>query len=146
MVGNGHERMLAAWERVEAKLDRLAEVQAEHGRTLALLDRRLSRVEGELDLVKLLIESLRVEVDRKLLRLQDELLTHSAGRPGSSCSPPRASTKTGCRPWSGASGPGSERLRRSGLANLTRRWSDARRARGAFARPIRPLVIVTASA
>jgi hypothetical protein len=74
--------MAAAWERVEAKLDWMGEVQAEqggmlaeHGRTLALVDRRLSRVEGELHLVKLLLESLRREVDRKMERLKDELLT-----------------------------------------------------------------------
>jgi hypothetical protein len=96
MAGNGDERMMAVWERVEAKLDRLgevvarqgeiltrqSEVLAEHGRMLAQLDRRLSRVERdldmvkrELDLVKLMIKGLRVDVDRKLLRLQDELLT-----------------------------------------------------------------------
>jgi hypothetical protein len=41
---------------------------------MALLDRRLARVEGDLDLVKLLIESMRHEVDRKGDRLKDELL------------------------------------------------------------------------
>ena len=46
MSGNGDERMQAAWERVEAKLDRLGEVQAEHGLALAQLDRRLGRVEA----------------------------------------------------------------------------------------------------
>jgi chromosome segregation ATPase len=74
MTANGDERATAAWERVEAKLDRLGEIQGEHGRTLARLDRRLSRVEGDLDLVKLLLESARHDVDRKLDRLTDELL------------------------------------------------------------------------
>jgi hypothetical protein len=53
---------------------RQGEVQGDHGRVLALLDRRLSRVEGDLDLVKLLLESVRHEVDRKGDRLKDELL------------------------------------------------------------------------
>ncbi|MFO1039805.1 MAG: hypothetical protein U1E45_23430 [Geminicoccaceae bacterium] len=82
MLGNGDERQQAAWERVEAKLDRLAEivgdvagVQTEHGRTLTLLDRRLSRVEGDLDMVKLMIDSVRHDIERRAERLKDELLT-----------------------------------------------------------------------
>jgi hypothetical protein len=96
MRGNGDERAERAWERVEAKLDRLGEVVAQQGETLAVhgetlaqlmkvqmeqggmlnrLDRRLSRVEGDLDHVKLLIQSLGHDVDRKMDRLQDELLT-----------------------------------------------------------------------
>jgi hypothetical protein len=74
MTASGDERAAAAWERVEAKLDRLGEIQGEHGQTLARLDRRLSRVEGDLDLVKLLVESARHDVDRKLDRPKDELL------------------------------------------------------------------------
>ena len=75
MPDNGDERMQAAWERVEAKLDRVAEVQAEHGRALAQLDRRLGRVEGDLDLVKLMLEAVRHEIERRAERLKDELLT-----------------------------------------------------------------------
>jgi hypothetical protein len=75
MSGNGDERMQAAWERVEAKLDRVIEVQAEHGRALAQLDRRLGRVEGDLDLVKLMLEAVRHEIERRAERLKDELLT-----------------------------------------------------------------------
>ena len=82
MIGNGDERMQAAWERVEAKLDRLGEtvagiceVQAEHGRVLALLDRRLNRVEGDLDMVKLMLDGVRHEIERRAERLKDELLT-----------------------------------------------------------------------
>ena len=96
MRGNGDERAERAWERVEAKLDRLGEVVAQQGETLAVhgetlaqlmkvqmeqggmlnrLDRRLSRVEGELDHVKLLIQRLGHDVDRKMDRLQDERLT-----------------------------------------------------------------------
>lgn len=75
MADNGDERMQAAWERVEAKLDRLSEVQAEHGRALAQLDRRLGRVEGDLDLVKLMLEAVRHEIERRAERLKDELLT-----------------------------------------------------------------------
>ncbi len=75
MSGNGDERMQAAWERVEAKLDRLGEVQAEHGLALAQLDRRLGRVEGDLDLVKLMLEAVRHEIERRAERLKDELLT-----------------------------------------------------------------------
>jgi hypothetical protein len=67
--------MQAAWERVEAKLDRLGEVQAEQGRALAQLDRRLGRVEGDLDLVKLMLEAVRHEIERRAERLKDELLT-----------------------------------------------------------------------
>ncbi|MGD9507637.1 MAG: hypothetical protein AB7I59_06425 [Geminicoccaceae bacterium] len=55
MSGNGDERVQAVWERVEAKLDRLREAQAEHGRVLAQIDRRLGRLEGDLDLVKLML-------------------------------------------------------------------------------------------
>ena len=72
MSGNGDQRMQAAWERVEAKLDRLGEVQAEHGRGLAQLDRRLGRVEGDLDLVKLMLEAVRHEIERRAGRLKDE--------------------------------------------------------------------------
>jgi hypothetical protein len=67
--------MQAAWERVEAKLDRLGEVQAEQGRALAQLDRRLGRVEGDLDLVKLMLGAVRHEIERRAERLKDELLT-----------------------------------------------------------------------
>lgn len=73
--GTGDERMLAAWERVEAKLDRVGEVQSEHGRVLALLDRRLNRVEGDLDMVKLMLEGVRQQIERRAERLKDELLT-----------------------------------------------------------------------
>jgi hypothetical protein len=75
MASNGDERAIAAWERVEAKLDRIGEVQGEHGRALALLDRRVSRVEGDLGFVKLLIETLGHDMNRRMERLQDELLT-----------------------------------------------------------------------
>jgi hypothetical protein len=75
MSGHGDERMQAAWERVEAKLDRVGEVQAEHSRALAQLDRRLGRVEGDLDLVKLMLEAVRHETLRRAERLKDELLT-----------------------------------------------------------------------
>lgn len=75
MPDNGDERMQAAWERVEAKLDRMGEVQAEHGRVLAQLDRRLGRVEGDLDQVKLMLEAVRHEIERRAERLKDELLT-----------------------------------------------------------------------
>ena len=75
MPDNGDERMQAAWERGEAKLDRLGEVQAKHGRVLAQLDRRLGRVEGDLDLVKLMLEAVRHETLRRAERLKDELLT-----------------------------------------------------------------------
>ena len=82
MPDNGDERVQAAWERVEAKLDRLGEivagigeVQAEHGRALAQLDRRLGRGEGDLDLVKLMLEAVRHEIERRAERLKDELLT-----------------------------------------------------------------------
>ncbi|MFO1048215.1 MAG: hypothetical protein U1E52_10000 [Geminicoccaceae bacterium] len=75
MPDNGDERMQAAWERVEAKLDRLGEVQAEHGRVLTLLDRRLNRVEGNLDMVKLMLEGVRQQIERRAERLKDELLT-----------------------------------------------------------------------
>ena len=74
MSGHGDERAVATWKRVEPKLDRLGEAQAEHGQTLARLDRRLSRVEGELDLVELPVEGVRHEVGWTLHRLQDELL------------------------------------------------------------------------
>ena len=73
--GTGDERMQAAWERVEAKLDRVGEVQSEHGRVLALLDRRLNRVEGDLDMVKLMLEGVRQQIERRAERLKDELLT-----------------------------------------------------------------------
>jgi hypothetical protein len=75
MAGNGDERQAAAWERVEAKLDRLAERVGDHGELLALIDRRLARVEGDLELVKLLIEAVRHEVDRKTEKLKDELIS-----------------------------------------------------------------------
>jgi uncharacterized coiled-coil protein SlyX len=82
MPDNGDERMRAAWERVEAKLDRLGEIQAEQGRVLAeqgrvlaQLDRRLGRVEGDLDLVTLMLEAVRHEALRRAERLKDELLT-----------------------------------------------------------------------
>ena len=75
MPDNGDERVQAAWERVEAKLDRLGEVQAEHGRVLEQLDRRLGRVEGDLDLLKLMLEAVRHEIERRAERLKDELLT-----------------------------------------------------------------------
>ena len=55
-------------------VDRLREVQAGHTATLARLDRRLSRVEGDLELVKLLLDTVRHDVDRKLDRLKDEFL------------------------------------------------------------------------
>lgn len=67
--------MQAVWERVEAKLDRLGEVQVEHGRVLAQIDRRLGRLEGDLDLVKLMLEAVRHEIERRAERLRDELLT-----------------------------------------------------------------------
>lgn len=75
MSGNGDERMQAFWERVEAKLERLGEVQVEHGRVLAQIDRRLGRLEGDLDLVKLMLEAVRHEIERRAERLRDELLT-----------------------------------------------------------------------
>jgi hypothetical protein len=75
MAGNGDERRAAAWERVEAKLDRLAERVGDHGELLALIDRRLARVEGDLELVKLLIEAVRHEVGRKTEKLKDELIS-----------------------------------------------------------------------
>src|SRR4051812_12355922 len=96
MSGNGDDCQTQAWERVEAKLDRLservedlAEEQGRHGallaghgellgqqgRLIALVERRVSRVEGDLDLVKLTLEMLRHEIDRKLERLKDELVS-----------------------------------------------------------------------
>jgi hypothetical protein len=103
MSGNGDDCQTQAWERVEAKLDRLservedlAEEQGRHGallaghgellaqqgellgqqgRLIALVERRVSRVEGDLDLVKLTVEMLRHEIDRKLERLKDELVS-----------------------------------------------------------------------
>ena len=75
MPDNGDERMQAAWERGEAKLDRLGEVQAKHGRVLAQLDRRPSRVEGDLHMVKLMLNSVRHEIERRAELLKDELLT-----------------------------------------------------------------------
>lgn len=82
MSGDGDDRQTAAWERAGAKLDRLLERVAEHSalhkqhrEVLARLDRRAARVEGDLDLVKLLIEAVRQEVDRKLERLKDELIS-----------------------------------------------------------------------
>ena len=85
----GDERMQAAWERVEAKVDRLGEtvagigevqakhsrILADHGRVLTLLDRRLSWVEGDLDMFKLMLESVRHDIERRAERLKDELLT-----------------------------------------------------------------------
>ena len=65
---------VGAWERIEAKLDRVSEVQGEHSRALVRVDRRLSRADGDLDLVELLLEGVRHEVDRKLDRLKHELL------------------------------------------------------------------------
>ena len=48
---------------------------AEHGRVLAQLDRRLGWVEGDLDLVKVMLEAVRHEPLRRAERLKDELLT-----------------------------------------------------------------------
>jgi hypothetical protein len=103
MRANGDERAEKAWERVEAKLDRLGEAVAQQGDTLTAhgealaahaetlaqlmkmqleqagmldrIDRRLSRVEGDREHVKLLIESLGHDMNRGMDRLQDELLT-----------------------------------------------------------------------
>lgn len=95
MAGNGDERQMATWERVEAKLDRLlerrgehdevlaqhsevltkrGELLAEHSEILARLDRRLSRVEDAIDLVKLMLKGVRHEIEDKIARLRDDLL------------------------------------------------------------------------
>ncbi len=87
--------MQAAWERVEAKLDRLGEVQAEHGRLLAQLDRRIDRVEGDLDMVKLMLERLRHEIERRAERLKDELLTELGRETGVVFAPAQALSENG---------------------------------------------------
>lgn len=85
MAGNGDERQAAAWERVEARLDRLEERMEErfdqHGEALLRLERhaertdlRLNRIETDLDLIKLLLDGVRHEVDLKLARLKHELI------------------------------------------------------------------------
>jgi predicted membrane chloride channel (bestrophin family) len=95
-VGNGDERQAAAWERVEAKVDRLGErlgelretvlelsgTVAEHTKLLAQLVRfaemaelRLKRLEDNAELTRLLIEAVRHEVDEKIERFEERLLS-----------------------------------------------------------------------
>jgi predicted membrane chloride channel (bestrophin family) len=92
-AGNGDERQAAAWERVEARLDRLGEqfseeigelrgTVQEHSKMLAQLVRfaetaelRLKRLEDNAELTKLLIQAVRHEVDEKLDKLKEELLS-----------------------------------------------------------------------
>lgn len=70
MVGNGDEREVRAWDRVEARLERLAEEVMAMGQVLRLvadrtlefghrfdhIDRRLDRIEGRLDRRLLVLE------------------------------------------------------------------------------------------
>jgi predicted membrane chloride channel (bestrophin family) len=92
-VGNGDERQMAAWERVEAKVDRLGErfseeigelraTVAEHSKMLTQLVRfaetaelRLKRLEDNAELTRLLIEAARHEVDEKIERFEERLLS-----------------------------------------------------------------------
>jgi TolA-binding protein len=88
-VGNGDERQTAAWERVEARLDRLNDqfselrgTVAEHSKMLAQLVRfaetaelRLKRLEDNAELTRLLIEAVRREVDEKIERFEERLLS-----------------------------------------------------------------------
>jgi hypothetical protein len=92
-AGNGDERQAAAWERVEARLDRLGEqvseqigelrgMVAEHSRVLAQLVRfaetaelRLKRLEDNAELTRLLIEAVRHEVDEKIEKFEERLLS-----------------------------------------------------------------------
>jgi TolA-binding protein len=99
-AGNGDERQAAAWERVEARLERLSEqvsgeigelrgtvhelagTVAEHTRLLTQLVRfaetaelRLKRLEDNAELTRLLIEAARHEVDEKIERFEGRLLS-----------------------------------------------------------------------
>ena len=70
-LGTGGGQTRSPWRETVAGI---GEVQAEHGRALAQPDRRLGRVEGDLDLVKLMLEAVRHEIERRAERLKDELL------------------------------------------------------------------------
>jgi polyhydroxyalkanoate synthesis regulator phasin len=92
-AGNGDERQTAAWERVEAKVDRLGEefgelraTMAEHSKMLAQLVRfaetaelRLKRLEDNAELTRLLIEAARHEVDEKIERFEERVLSKLGG-------------------------------------------------------------------
>ena len=95
MTRNGDERAATAWERVEAKLDRLARDQAEHGQSLARSTAGLpaSRATGSGQ--RFCSRVCAIEVDRKLDRLRPSCWPHWAGRPASSCWRRRASTTSG---------------------------------------------------
>jgi chromosome segregation ATPase len=88
-VGNGDERQAAAWERVEAKLDQFGEnvdrLEGKVDRLEGKVDRlerfaetaelRLKRLEDNGELIRLLIEAVRREVDEKIDRFEERLLT-----------------------------------------------------------------------
>ena len=87
MAGNGDEREVRAWDRVEAKLDRLAEEVTAMGRVLRAvadrtlefghrldrIERRLDRIEGRLDRIEGQEDELRrmvEDLDRRLVVLE----------------------------------------------------------------------------
>jgi FKBP-type peptidyl-prolyl cis-trans isomerase (trigger factor) len=96
MAGNGDERQIGAWDRVEAKLDRVlerlghlerasdvhtsileqhAQILDRHSLILERLERRMSRIEAEMEGLRLTIQHVAQETDRKLERFKDELLS-----------------------------------------------------------------------
>lgn len=78
MAGNGDEHEAAAWQRVEAKLDRLAESSAAHTARLDVIEHRLLSIGAGLDSLPAQLELTRKLLERKLDLLRLELLEEAA--------------------------------------------------------------------